>query len=607
MRPHQTRWFEVFVNRDQVIYALEALAGTQSVQLELDPRFSDSLNIEELVRGVRKFDQLAESCQNLLPDGANKSTRLAGPPDDLVCQMLQRLQQWRDLLNPLLAEASKLNTQRDMLQVLEEAAIAMGEFSSQLSQLAHTTELLFKRLYRCAPHQVKGTVLDGLLEQSFSGEEHSFVVIACLPEQRDQVIQLLARSGCEEVAIPPDLTDRPGQQLEDIRRRLENTGAELEQVEHQIRLLRNDPQIAEALANIETLRWFIGAANQVGAKDATLCHITGWTSEKDTERLKKVLARAHVEAEVRFAKPPTGAQEPVATATGWWRQPFQVFTAMSGAPSPDEIDPTGLLTIVVPLLFGYMFPDTGHGLVIAIAGIVLSRYTFRARILISCGLAGVLMGILFDDFFGYRMLGQPWQFHALENPVLVLFIPMLFGMGLLLLGLVFNGIELYWRGEFRRWLLNDAAVLLLYVSVLSGLLYAPLLLGAALALLWYVVGAIAMGGRHWPKQLAVAFGELAHSSLTLALNTISFVRVGAFALAHIGLSQVVVTLSEAVETPFLSTLVFIIGHAMIIVLEGLVVFVQITRLVLFEFFLQFLRSEGRFLQPLSPSKFHRDR
>jgi V/A-type H+-transporting ATPase subunit I len=184
---------------------------------------------------------------------------------------------------------------------------------------------------------------------------------------------------------------------------------------------------------------------------------------------------------------------------------------------------------------------------------------------------------------------------------------MFFGMGLLLLGLIFNGIELYWRGEFKRWLLSDAAILLLYVSVLSSLLYAQLLLGAAFALLWYMAGAMAMGGQRWAKQGAAAIGELAHSTLTLVLNTISFVRVGAFALAHIGLSQVVVTLSEAVETKFLSILLLIIGHAIIIVLEGLVVFVQITRLVLFEFFLQFLRSEGRFFQPTSSSKFRRNR
>jgi V/A-type H+-transporting ATPase subunit I len=459
-----------------------------------------------------------------------------------------------------------------------------------LPRIVHATDLLFKCLYRCAPDQIDGAVFDGLLEQSFRGEDHCFVVIVCLPGQREHVVRLLSESNCDEVAIPSDLDEQPGQQLADIRRRLDEADADIGRAEDQIRALRNDLQIAEALANIETLRWFIGAAHQVGVKDATFCHITGWTSETDTERLKTVLKHAHVEAEVRFARPPAGVKEPVATAAGWWRQPFQIFTAMSGALSPDEIDPTGLLAFVVPLLFGYMFPDTGHGLVIAIAGLVLSRYSFRARILISCGLASALMGVLFDDFFGYRMLDQSWQIHALDNPVLVLIMPMFFGVALLLLGLIFNGIELYWRGELRRWLLSDAAVLVLYVSVLLSLLYLQALLGAAFALLWYVAGAVVLGGRgqRWAPRVAAAIGGLAHSSLTLILNTISFVRVGAFALAHIGLSLVVVTLIETVETPILSVLLFAIGHAM-----------QITRLILFEFFIRFLRAEGRFFQPLS--------
>jgi len=606
LRSHQTRWFEVFVRREQVIYALEALAGTNSVQLELDPRFTGSLNTRELVRQVREFDQLADSYRNLLPDSTHKPTHITGPPEELVGHMLQRLYRWRDQIEPLLAESDELNAQRDQFQILEEAAIAMGESASQLPHIAHTTELLFKRLYRCAPHLVESAVFKGHLEQSFRGEEHCFVVIVCLPGKCDNVIHLLTQANCEEVAIPPDLTVQPGQQLPDIRQRLDKVQADLELAEDQILALRNDPQIAEALANIETLRWFTGTAHQVSVKDAEFCHITGWTSEADPKRLETVLGQAQVEAEVRFAGPPAGIKEPVATAASWWRQPFQIFTAMSGAPSPDEIDPTGLLAIVVPLLFGYMFPDTGHGLIIAFAGMVLSRYTSKARFLISCGLVGALMGVVFDDFFGYQMLNQPWQIHTLDNPVLVLIIPMFFGVGLLLLGLIFNGFELYWRGELHRWLLSDAAVLTLYVSLLMSLLYVQVLLGAAFALLWYVVGAAVMGGRRWAQQAAVAVGELAHSTLTLILNTISFVRVGAFALAHGGLSLVMVTLTEAVETPILSVLLFIIGHAVIIALEGLVVFVQTTRLVLFEFFTQFLRAEGRFFQPLSSSKSPRD-
>lgn len=115
-------------------------------------------------------------------------------------------------------------------------------------------------------------------------------------------------------------------------------------------------------------------------------------------------------------------------------------------------------------------------------------------------------------------------------------------------------------------------------------------------------------GAQRPTRLVGAPEKLvAHSTLTLILNTISFARVGAFALAHGGLSLVVVTLIEAVETPVLWALLFIIGHTTIIILEGLIVFVQTSRLVLFVFFTQFLRADGRFYQPLSSSESPRDR
>jgi len=94
-------------------------------------------------------------------------------------------------------------------------------------------------------------------------------------------------------------------------------------------------------------------------------------------------------------------------------------------------------------------------------------------------------------------------------------------------------------------------------------------------------------------------GNLAESSFQLAVATLSFVRVGAFALAHATFSVVISELLSLVDSPLGTALVFIIGHLVIIVLEGLVVMVQTTRLVLFEFFTRFLRFEGRVYKPLT--------
>lgn len=84
----------------------------------------------------------------------------------------------------------------------------------------------------------------------------------------------------------------------------------------------------------------------------------------------------------------------------------------------------------------------------------------------------------------------------------------------------------------------------------------------------------------------------------LIINTISFVRVGAFALAHAGLSSALIAISDSTSSIWSTALILVIGNAFIIVLEGLVVGIQTTRLVLFEFFVRFLTATGRQFQPL---------
>jgi V/A-type H+-transporting ATPase subunit I len=98
--------------------------------------------------------------------------------------------------------------------------------------------------------------------------------------------------------------------------------------------------------------------------------------------------------------------------------------------------------------------------------------------------------------------------------------------------------------------------------------------------------------------MAGALGVLVERTLQILINTLSFARVGAFALAHAGLSSAIVALMNASGNRALSLLVLAVGNLTVIVLEGLVVSIQTTRLVLFEFFTRFLAAKGRVFHPL---------
>jgi V/A-type H+-transporting ATPase subunit I len=138
------------------------------------------------------------------------------------------------------------------------------------------------------------------------------------------------------------------------------------------------------------------------------------------------------------------------------------------------------------------------------------------------------------------------------------------------------------------------------MALLSSILEPRLLWLALVGAIWFVVGHALVSPGHRLRAGAAAAAEFVESALQLIVNTVSFVRIGAFALAHAGLSMAVVGLSDATESVVITAIVLVLGNVLIIGLEGLVVSIQTTRLVLFEFFIRFLHAEGRPFRPLLP-------
>jgi V/A-type H+-transporting ATPase subunit I len=279
----------------------------------------------------------------------------------------------------------------------------------------------------------------------------------------------------------------------------------------------------------------------------------------------------------------------------WWARPFEVFARAMGMPSGTEADPSALLAIAVPLMFGYMFGDVGQGLVIAAAGFALRRRWPIARLFVAGGLSAAVFGLLFGSVFSLHALHPVWT-APLDDPLAVLLVPLAGGAALLTLGLLLAAMQAQWRGELSQWLTTDAGFVVGYLGVLGAIAWAPgLAIAAAGALLFCL-------GRAWHARRATAalgaLGELAERLLQILINTLSFARVGAFALAHAGLSAAIVALMQAAEHPLAQGAVLVIGNVVVIALEVLVVSIQTTRLVLFEFFTRFLEGQGRVFRPL---------
>jgi V/A-type H+-transporting ATPase subunit I len=168
----------------------------------------------------------------------------------------------------------------------------------------------------------------------------------------------------------------------------------------------------------------------------------------------------------------------------------------------------------------------------------------------------------------------------------------------MLVGLLLSALQFHWRGEFRHWLATDAGLLVAYLGIVGTVFDARLLWALPLGFAWSLAGSALVASHDRLGAVGQAAGEALERLLQLGVNTVSFVRVGAFALAHAGLSTAVVGIAEAAGPAYWPVL--LIGNAAIIALEGLVVGIQTTRLILFEFFIRFLTARGRPFEPLLP-------
>ena len=350
----------------------------------------------------------------------------------------------------------------------------------------------------------------------------------------------------------------------------------------------------EGCAEIEPLAEPQAAATMPSG--AIYARITGWTS--DPGRLTACLERSHASAVAHFPKAPEELQPPLILSNPGWIQPFEIFSRLVGMPGRFSADPSGLLVVVAPILFGYMFGDVIQGLALIVIGLALQRRWPMLRLLVAGGLAAMVFGFVFGAAGGmHGVLPALWT-DPLNDPLPVLLAPIAFGGALLTLGLALTALEAYWSARLVNWLRGDAGFLALYLGLLLGLLHPA---GWVLA----IVGVgIQVLGRLWQERrvgaVFAAIAELLEKLVQILINTLSFVRVGAFALAHAGLSSALVSMVAGVQCTASYVLLLIVGNALIIVIEVLAASIQTMRLVLFEFFTRFFETTGREFRPSPP-------
>jgi V/A-type H+-transporting ATPase subunit I len=598
LRPASANWFELLVMRDDLAEAMKVLASSRRIELQSHGETKAPMLMPECRELLEEFDELERRYRHHWPAPAPHEPDERDEPYNMLRDALGRLRDWAadapNVVGRLERLTERSNDQELLLEMLQEA-----ESLPDLEQFSRAGPMLESGLFLLGsgdwPDSTSGTVII----QRVAVPAHRFLMAVGLPEEMSALEQQLHAQKARRLSLPPDLPPKAKDAEMVMQDRLLETRRQLEDARQALRNLHQRCDVADALADALFVRWYVNSVPELSATE-NFAWVSGWTSDADGDELQSLLAEGGVKGLMQLTEAPPGYEAPLLLKNPRWMRPFEIFTEMLGVPSAGAADPTRVVAIATPLMFGYMFGDVGHGAVLLAAGFLLQRRFPALRLLIYGGVMSILFGFAFGSVFTLETVIRPLWIHPLEKPVVMLFVPMAAGAVLLLLGMCLDALQAHWQRKGRYWWETAAGFVLCYLALL-GSMREPRLLWLALAgALWFVAGhALVSAGRRFAAAGGAAV-EFLESMLQLIVNTISFVRVGAFALAHAGLSMAVVGLAYASRSIFFTAIILVLGNVLIIALEGLVVSVQTTRLVLFEFFVRFLHAEGRPFRPLAP-------
>ena len=358
--------------------------------------------------------------------------------------------------------------------------------------------------------------------------------------------------------------------------------------------------------------------------------LCGWMTEKDALAFQKDIQNDEkIFCLMEDQKAPANKKPPTKLKNPKLFKPFEMYIKMYGLPAYNEIDPTWFVAITYSFIFGAMFGDVGQGLVLFLGGLILYRtkHMDLAGIISCAGVFSVFFGFMYGSFFGFEdILKAIWlkpMSKMMDVPLVgklnaVFVIAIGFGMFIILICMIFNIINSVRRKDAEKTWFDSNAVagLVFYGSIvltvglfisgkkLPAAAVLVIMFGVPLILMFLkepLTNLVEKKSEIFPEQKVMffvqSFFELFEVLLSYLSNTLSFLRIGAFAVSHAAMMEVVLMLAGATNGGSPNWVVVVLGNIFVCAMEGLIVGIQVLRLEYYEIFSRFYSGNGREFQP----------
>ena len=487
----------------------------------------------------------------------------------------------------------------------------MEYFSFKMGILSKEDRYKLKKNYE--------NILAILLHTGTSSEGEVYFVL--YPTSLEEEMKRILRSlNFREIAIPKEYSGTPQEIREQIIRNQERLQKEIKGQEDRLAEIKAKygDRIEHLIAQVKLLSKLDNIKEKI-AFSKRFFYMSGWVAQSEREDLKEKL-KEYGDMLVIF-KDETSLQPPTKLKNNWFFRPFEWLVNLYGTPNYNEIDPTPFVSLSYMLIFGIMFGDLGQGLVLLIGGYFLSKkMKLFGGLLSRLGISSMIFGALYGAVFGIETWIPALWMKPFENINDILFFAIGIGVTVLIISYVFGIINALKRHDIEEGLFGKEGVagVVLYITVLVlvgggmlGINILPMPVGIVIAVAALLAIVFRLPLTHMIENKRPLHGgdisgyyvesifSLIETFLAMLSGTVSFIRVGAFALTHVGLFLAFETMGHMIGTAAGNVLMIVIGNIFIIGLEGLIVFIQGMRLQYYELFSRYYKGDGREFNPVS--------
>ncbi|MDY3919939.1 MAG: V-type ATPase 116kDa subunit family protein [Candidatus Limivivens sp.] len=478
--------------------------------------------------------------------------------------------------------------------------------------------------------------LDTIFFRCASDDQYVWGIYFIPAEQAIKIDAVYSSMHFERFILPDEYEGTPRESVEKLSSEIAEYTAQIEECQKEIssvlekqkgKLLAARDRL-DALSSNFDIRKLAACTKEDQQVFYILC---GWMSEADAISFQKDIADdANLYCIIEddenniLNQPPTKLKNPKIF------RPFEMFVRMYGLPDYNEMDPTIFVALTYSFIFGAMFGDVGQGLCLLIGGALL--YRFKKMDLAACiscaGFFSTIFGFLYGSFFGFEdtVVKHIWlrpkeamtTLPLIGSMNTVFVVAIVFGMALILLTMILHIINAVRSRDVGNAVFdtNGAAGLVFYGAIVAVILLlmtghsAP---AAAVLVIMFGLPLILIALKEpltklvekkadaIPKEKGMfavtAFFELFEVLLSYFSNTISFLRIGAFAVSHAAMMEVVLMLAGAENGGSPNWIVIVLGNLFVCAMEGLVVGIQVLRLEYYELFSRFYKGDGREFVP----------